>query len=116
VVGITCGAIENNARRSLDLHSRDLEERKRAPGAAGLLPLLLQPRRSGHTPALELRGDAAASWSSKSSWRKEGEAQAARHLLQVTVQHRRAGNYTDPDFGQLLLENLATRNRFAGDD
>ena len=25
------------------------------------------------------------------------------------------GNYNDPDFGPILLENLATRNRFAGD-
>ncbi|MGC8744754.1 MAG: PDZ domain-containing protein [Verrucomicrobiia bacterium] len=26
-----------------------------------------------------------------------------------------AGNYKDPDFGKLLLENLAVRNKFAGD-
>jgi hypothetical protein len=26
-----------------------------------------------------------------------------------------AGNYIDPDFGRLLLENLAVRNKFAGD-
>lgn len=121
VAGLTTSKVEGNTRAIPSIFIRNIfaEQQKGQWRGLGYFPFYWQPSQN---PALHqflnLKGDPRGVVVIETSQLKDQRdiIKPLDIILEVDgFGIDMMGNYKDPDFGRLLLENLAVRNKFAGD-
>ncbi len=121
IAGLTTSKVEGNARAIPSIFIKNVlaEQQKAQWRGLGYFPFYWQPSQN---PALHqflnLKGEPRGVVVISTSQLKE-QTDVLKPLdiiLEVDgFEIDMMGNYKDPDFGRLLLENIAVRNKFAGD-
>jgi hypothetical protein len=120
LVGITCGAVGNNMRALPAPFIQSLLDAKRKGRWRGLgyFPFLWQQTENPATHQyLKFSGEPRGVVVIEVPTGKGDPLKRLDIILQVDgFDVDSQGYYRDPEFGRLLLEDLSTRNKFAGDD